>query len=176
MSKARHFQRLHRKAIERYDSQVSEAKAELARLRSNQTRKRAKILGRLGMLLLADETTQEVGFTCIAAACDDASGIRHHRLIATNAIRRATSLQYRGEHVLALTVFDEALEVISANRLRKLRDYALQHKGKCLVEMGEIELARKCFREALALRKKRKDVDLITSTTEALAAIKGGKR
>lgn len=44
----------------------------------------------------------------------------------------------------------------------------MQHKGKCLLELGRIAEAQQCFKEALELRELKGDVSLIESTEQAL--------
>jgi len=80
---------------------------------------------------------------------------------AAARLAEATALQYRGDHAQAEGVFRALLEG------GELRDYVLQHYGKCLVEMGRSVAAIACFEEALALRKG----DLAASTLRALEAM-----
>jgi tetratricopeptide (TPR) repeat protein len=88
---------------------------------------------------------------------------------AVAQIRLATALQYAGRHDLALRWFGRADRTIAEARLRNLRHYLEQHRGKCLVEMGRLEEARAAFRVALRLRRNRPE--LLVSTRRALAAI-----
>lgn len=49
-----------------------------------------------------------------------------------------------------------------------VRDYALQHLGKCLLDQGRLEDAVTVLEEALALRESKGDAQLIASTRLAL--------
>lgn len=105
------------------------------------------------------------------AALATARELGKAKAVASNAIRLATAYQYAGRHDEALALFEEASAL--TRRLGVLHDFALQHMGKCLAELGRIEEARACFTEALALRRARGDGALIASTEEALAALQG---
>ncbi len=176
MTRGTKFQRIDQRIVPDYDRQVLEARAELSRLRPSHSKKKAKALGRLGMLLLAHEKTAQEGLQLLNQACEIAAQNNHQRLAAANGIRRATAFQYCGDHAQAVAVFNDVLELITRMRLRKLRDFALQHKGKCLAEMGDDAGAHECFIEALRIRKQRKATDLISSTTRAISAIKRTRR
>lgn len=47
-------------------------------------------------------------------------------------------------------------------------DFALQHKGKCLMELDRNFEAKECFKEALKIREQKEDSELIRSTILAL--------
>lgn len=91
-------------------------------------------------------------------------------LAVTMALRLATARQHRGEHPRAETMFQEALRRTRdpAAQAAQLEDFALQHLGKCLVEMGRLAEARDCFEQALTLRIGKGEQGLIASTREAL--------
>jgi HTH-type transcriptional regulator, pleiotropic regulator of extracellular virulence genes len=62
-----------------------------------------------------------------------------------------------------------ALAVIDADPgLTELRDFALQHLGKCLVELGRRDEAIAVLQEALALREAKEAADLVASSRLAL--------
>jgi HTH-type transcriptional regulator, pleiotropic regulator of extracellular virulence genes len=85
-----------------------------------------------------------------------------------NLLRLATALQYADRHAEALPLFRDAL---TKSRGSDYEDFALQHTGKCLVELGQTEEARKHFEAALALREIKGEADLLTSTREALSCL-----
>lgn len=58
----------------------------------------------------------------------------------------------------------------SDRNVERLLDFALQHHGKVLFDMGLHQRALECFQEALALRTARKDPELTASTELAIAA------
>lgn len=83
-----------------------------------------------------------------------------------NRLRLATLMQYAGEHEAAIAMFDDG--VARARSLGLLVDFALQHRGKCLAELGRWEAAIADFEAALAGREKADDAALVASTREAL--------
>lgn len=89
---------------------------------------------------------------------------------AANLIRLATARQYGGGHVEAEAIFREALALTASGDASDYEDFALQHLGKCLVEMGRTDEAITCFDRALVLRWMKADPELIASTEQALHA------
>lgn len=107
-----------------------------------------------------------------AIAIDRARSLGDDRREAANTVRLATALQYAGRH-------DEALELFNAGiartepGFREYRHFLLQHMGKCLVEMGSQDDARRAFEAALTLRIELGDESLLRSTARAIAGIAG---
>lgn len=97
------------------------------------------------------------------------------KAIASNLIRLATTYQYMNRHEEAEPLFLEALTLTAS--LGMLEDFALQHYGKCLAELGRYDEAIDCFERALAMRERRGDAGLIASSTEALeeARVRAGR-
>lgn len=89
---------------------------------------------------------------------------------AANLIRLATARQYGGRHADAEAMFREAVALTTSGPASDYEDFALQHLGKCLVEMGRIDEAIACFDRALVLRWMKADPELIASTEAALTA------
>lgn len=87
-------------------------------------------------------------------------------------IRLGEAIKYNGNPMKALGIFNEVLDKCKANNNLLYLDFAIQHKGKCLLELGEIAEAEKCFKEALRLRELKEDILLIESTQQALNFIK----
>lgn len=87
-------------------------------------------------------------------------------------IRLGEAIKYKGNPMKALEIFNEVLEKCKANNNLLYLDFAIQHKGKCLLELGGIAEAEKCFEEALKLREFKGDISLIESTRQALNFIK----
>lgn len=58
------------------------------------------------------------------------------------------------------------------NMLDTFLEFALQHKGKCLMEMGRLDEAEIEFIKAFKLRKFKGDIALINSTEKALELVK----
>lgn len=90
----------------------------------------------------------------------------NRKAMISNGLRLATLLQYRNEHAEAEPLFRETLEL--ARRMHLLEDFACQHMGKCLAELGQLDEAIACFERALALRAARGEPSLIASSREAL--------
>jgi tetratricopeptide (TPR) repeat protein len=95
-----------------------------------------------------------------------ARAIGKPKAVVSNLIRLATAYQYANRHEEAMPLFDEAVAL--APTVGVLEDYALQHRGKCLAELGRWDEAIADFEAALALRRVRGDAGLVDSTEEAL--------
>lgn len=169
---ARDFLRASHRRILDYELLVAEAREQLAALPERAWRKRAKLKGRLGALLMADPEKLEEALCLLDASMESARAKGFDRLVVASGIRRATVMQYLGEHEAALMAFEQALTLIRERRILKYRDFALQHMGKCLAELGDIERAQVCFQQALRLRRRRTDPDLVESTERAIDALK----
>lgn len=87
-------------------------------------------------------------------------------------IRLGEAIKYNDNPMKALEIFNEVLEKCKANNNLLYLDFAIQHKGKGLLELGGFVEAEKCFKEALKLREFKGDVSLIESTRQALNFIK----
>lgn len=96
--------------------------------------------------------------------------LNDRRREAINLIRLATTRQYSGHHTEAVALFRDALALTVSGDAADYEDFALQHLGKCLVEMGRIDEAIDAFDRALVLRWMKADAALIASTEEALHA------
>lgn len=130
---------------------------------------RLQLLGRIGndQRSLGNLTEAEM-FLTEAVALARTLGARRHE--AANLIRLATARQYGGQHVEAEAMFREAVALTASGDAADYEDFALQHLGKCLVEMGWVEAAIACFDRALVIRWMKADADLIASTEAALHA------
>ena len=87
-------------------------------------------------------------------------------------IRLGEAIKYNGNHMKALGIFNEVLDNCKTKNNLLYLDFAIQHKGKCLLELGRMTEAEQCFKEALELRELKGDVSLIESTQQALNFIK----
>lgn len=134
-------------------------------------RERARLEGRLGGLLTVDPRRLEEARSLVETSLRRARSLTFRRLVAADLMRLATIHQYSGRHRQAIRCFDRALAFIDAHRIRRYKDFALQHKGKCLAELEEYEAARECFRGAMRMRRRRGDTALIRSTEEAIAEL-----
>ncbi len=86
-----------------------------------------------------------------------------------NLVRLGEAYKYREEHAIAEPLFREALDLTADGDAEMLRDFALQHLGKCLLEMGRYDEAIAHLEEALALRRAKTNQPLIESSEQALA-------
>ncbi|MEQ6357495.1 tetratricopeptide repeat protein [Lysinibacillus sp. M3] len=105
---------------------------------------------------------------CIIIACDQNDSNRE----IVSLIRLGEAIKYNGNPMEALEIFNDVLDKCKANNNLLYVDFAMQHRGKCLLELGEIAEAEKCFKETLKLREFKGDVSLIKSTRQALNFIK----
>lgn len=121
---------------------------------------RERILGRL------DDATLHLQ---AALALAQEHGDRKREI--TNLIRLATALHYAEGHTEADALFRECLATIERTGEREREDFAHQHYGKCLAEMGQRDEAAAHFAHALALRRAKGDAGLIASTEAAIAAL-----
>ncbi|MFE3576130.1 tetratricopeptide repeat protein [Lysinibacillus sp. NPDC059133] len=94
-----------------------------------------------------------------------------HREIVS-LIRLGEAIKYNDNPMKALEIFNEVLDKCKANDNLFYVDFAMQHKGECLLELGRMAEAEKCLKEALELRELKGDVSLIESTQQALNFIK----
>lgn len=79
-------------------------------------------------------------------------------------IRLGEAVKYMGDRTKALQIFVDVLTKCKNNNSTLYLDFALQHKGKCLLELHRLAEAQECLLEALKLREIKGDVSLIKST------------
>ena len=91
-----------------------------------------------------------------------------------NLIRLGESHKYREEHTIAESLFREALALSTDGDARVLHDFALQHLGKCLMELGRYDEAVTYLEQALEIRRTKSSQPLIESTEQALALARTG--
>lgn len=92
--------------------------------------------------------------------------------IAVTLIRLGEALKYNEKHQQAMECFDQAMALIHKNKLDNYLDFALQHKGKCLLELKRYEEAEQYLLKTLKLRKQKEDATLIDSTEQVLKYMK----
>jgi tetratricopeptide (TPR) repeat protein len=83
-------------------------------------------------------------------------------------IRLGEAYKYNLQHEKALECFAQSLTMSRTAELSQYKDFALQHMGKCLLELGEFDHALMRFEEALDLRRKKGDQELILATETAI--------
>lgn len=89
-----------------------------------------------------------------------------------NLIRLGEAFKYAGQYEVALKSFDTTIRALTPIDDCDLLDFALQHKGKCLMELGKWELALSHFLQALFIRKSKGEPSLIYSTELSIQFIK----
>jgi tetratricopeptide (TPR) repeat protein len=149
-------------AIRRGRKQLQQARDE-----SNET----QILRTLGYLTdacrVSGELDAAVAYGQEALERSRTAGNRNAEV--ANLIRLGEAHKYRDEHAIAEPLFREALAQTSEGDAQALRDFALQHLGKCLLETGHYSEAIAHLEEALALRQAKQNQSLVDSTQQALA-------
>ncbi len=93
----------------------------------------------------------------------------HQRAHAIALIRIGEAYRRSDRLVESEEQLRAALTIVADVPLDGLRDFALQHLGKCLVETGRSDEAVSVLEEALAIREEKGAADLIASTELALA-------
>nr|WP_289038680.1 tetratricopeptide repeat protein [uncultured Allobacillus sp.] len=93
-------------------------------------------------------------------------------IIAT--IRLGESLKYANKHKKALALFEQALHAAYENESAYI-DFAFQHKGECLMEMGHYEEAMEAFQDALTIRSSKGNQELVESTEQAIMYLESTK-
>lgn len=136
-------------------------------------RERVIRLSQLGEALRCHPDHVEESVDLQRRALELCEQLDHPRRLSIVQLRLAISLQYADRHEEALPWFDAAERTIRIHRLKRLRDFVEQHRGKCLAETGRPEEAAASIREALRLRKSRRhpDPDLVESSERALRAL-----
>ena len=89
-----------------------------------------------------------------------------------NLIRLGEAHKCRDEHVTAEPLFRDALALSESGDAAALHDFALQHLGKCLLELGRYDESIECLNAALELRRAKGNLALIDSTERALAVVR----
>jgi tetratricopeptide (TPR) repeat protein len=94
--------------------------------------------------------------------------------LLVNSIRLAHVYQWQGRFDLAEPIFLDAIRLCEdpASEYADYLDFALQHYGKCLFDMGRYREAEVCFAKALQIRNQKGDPDLIQSTQYALDVVR----
>ncbi|WOV85619.1 tetratricopeptide repeat protein [Sporosarcina jeotgali] len=92
------------------------------------------------------------------------------------SIRLGEVLKYDSNHKMALDHFNKSLRMCEAHKIDEYLDFVLQHKGKCLMELANLNEAEECFQKALILRKSKENRSLIDSTEQAIGLVREMQR
>lgn len=129
-----------------------------------------QILRTLGYLTdacrVAGELDAAVAYGQEALERSRAAGNRNAEV--ANLIRLGEAHKYRDEHTIAEALFREALALSADGEAQALHDFALQHLGKCLLEMARYDESIAYLERALELRREKGLKPLIDSTEQAL--------
>jgi tetratricopeptide (TPR) repeat protein len=125
--------------------------SEVAALREGLAADRLAAMGQLGDLLrsggaLAQARSLLVEAVRLSEAARDTARLR------ANLIRLATVEFYDGGHVQAVVRLRALIATIERSDDPSYLDFALQHMGKALAEMGDYDEAETLFARALSLR------------------------
>ncbi|WP_391205271.1 tetratricopeptide repeat protein [Psychrobacillus sp. L4] len=90
----------------------------------------------------------------------------------SNLIRLGEALKYDGQPEEALKKFEQVIDACMSNTNSMFLDFAYQHKGKCLLELGQMDIALDYFQEAMKLRLAKGDQSLIDSSQKAINHVK----
>lgn len=112
----------------------------------------------------------------LTLSLNHAKKIESIRKEIVSLIRYGEALKYNNKHQQALNVFGQALDKCKVNHEVAYIDFVLQHKGKCLMEMGRLKESEYCLNEALRLRKLKDDFHLIDSTLQGIELLEKLKR
>ena len=154
---------------ERVAFAIRRARRQLQQARDEQND--TQILRTLGYLTDACRVAGELdaAVTYGQEALERARAAGNHNTEVANLIRLGEVHTYRDEHAIAEPLFREALALSTDGEARALHDFALQHLGKCLLEMARYDESITCLEQALALRREKGIQSLIDSTEQALA-------
>jgi len=130
-----------------------------------------QILRTLGYLTDACRVAGELdaSVTYGEEAVDRARAAGNRNAEVANLIRLGEAHKYRGETTIAEQLFRDALALSDDADALALRDFALQHLGKCLMEVGRYDESIDTLEQALKLRRQKGNQPLIDSTEQALA-------
>jgi tetratricopeptide (TPR) repeat protein len=145
------------------------ARKQLAEAR--ETGNDTQILRTLGYLTDASRVAGEVDSAVAYGqeALERARASGNSNAIVANLIRLGDAHKYRDEHSVAEPLLRVALTLSSVCESGELHDYALQHLGTLLLEMGHYDQSIDYLEQALALRQTKGTQPLIESTQQALA-------
>lgn len=133
---------------------------------------RARLLGYMGNAeRMLGHTGPAIAYFRSALDLMRASGDVRGEAVAL--IRLGEAYRCADEPGQAEALLREALEATENGEAAGLRDFALQHLGKCLVELGRRDEAVAALDEALLVRRTKGDAALVESTQQALAWARG---
>ncbi|WP_277674373.1 tetratricopeptide repeat protein [Piscibacillus halophilus] len=137
-------------------------------MKTDEDDKRCFLYGTLGNLYrLNEEPEQAIEYLKKGLELADPNSTREVVIM----IRLGEAYKYNQQHQKALDQFDLAILKCLEYEPAYL-DFAYQHKGKCLMEMRLYSEAMEAFQGAHAVRKGKKDGELLQSTEHAIEFLK----
>lgn len=125
------------------------------------------LYGAIGNLLrIIGDSKEAINYLSLNLKYSIARGDKTREIISL--IRLGEALKYNSNHEIALDKFDKVITLCQESETQSYLDFALQHKGKCLLEVKRVEEAMICFQEAYTIRKQKGNADLLESTDLAL--------
>jgi len=89
-----------------------------------------------------------------------------------NALRWGDVFRFEKRFDEALDTLKKAEKILLTHKFMEYQDFYLQHLGKLFFDKSDYKMALACFEKALALRIKKDNPDLISSTEFALKVTK----
>ncbi|MBK3496416.1 tetratricopeptide repeat protein [Viridibacillus sp. YIM B01967] len=143
----------------------------LKRIEPDSINEQIFLYGTIGNLYrIAGDSKQAISMLEKCYKLAEESGIKKSRI--ANLIRLGEAFKYAGQYEDALKSFDIAIQELMPIDDCDLLDFAMQHKGKCLMEVGEWKSALSQFHKALCIRKRKGSKSLINSTELAIQFVK----
>jgi len=141
--------------------------------RTGKQGERARLFGQAAELYRrADQLGPAVSSAREAVASSVRTGDR--QLQAANQIRLATAQFYAGGHREAAALLEQSAELCTDIGDELMRSFALQHLGKCLVEMGRTTRGRSALTAAAIIRFELDQPHLLASSLRALLELERG--
>ncbi|HLR14252.1 MAG TPA: tetratricopeptide repeat protein [Bacillota bacterium] len=130
------------------------------------------LYGTIGNLLrVSEQPTEAIHY--LTLCLDDATEEKDTEREVITLIRLGEAYKYNEQFERAFNCFDKALYVCETHEIDTYKDFALQHKGKCLMEVEKYAEAKECFLRALEIRTDKKERTLMNSTLQAITFVKG---
>lgn len=140
-------------------------------LQSSNEDDRYFLYGTIGNLYRINEQPEKA-ISFLSYCLNHAVGEKNLTREIVSLIRIGEAHKYDNNHTKALELFNKALDKCDANKVDEYLDFVMQHKGKCLMELGRLNEAKECFLKALMLRKSKGNTSLIESTEQAIRLVK----
>lgn len=153
-----------RLAVDSWETQLTQPELDIS--------DRIRLLTRIGTYArtLRDLDRAESAHT---AAIELANAIGHIRFSTQNRIKLAHVYQWQQRYAESETVFEDAIATCQHEpEVANFLDFAYQHFGKCKFDQQRYTEALELFEQALELRRRKGDQELIDSTELALSTVK----